>query len=169
MDIKKAFKWYIRGEYHCDKCPYCWSEWSYEGDGDAGCYIYGDLRDTCRLIPPIRTIIGWPKKKKAEYYFMHEYDGFAEWYEQEEKGREKFNELVSDFLERYELCWKDENGGLHPIDKEMYIQYEAWRIRSEYEGFRKPFEVKTLRKEWKDLILKTWHRFTGIFRPYFCK
>lgn len=169
MDIKKAFKWYIRGEYHCDKCPYCWSEWSYEGDGDAGCYIYGDLRDTCRLIPPIRTIIGWPTRKKANYYFTHEYDGFAEWNEKEEAKRENFNEAVKNFIGNYYICWKNEDGTFCPIDKDSYINYNAWEIRRDYEEFCNPFVVKTLRSEWKDLIAKTWRKFIGIFKPYFCK
>lgn len=167
--LKRAVNWYVHGYYHCDKCPYCWSEYSYEGDGDAGCYIFGDLRDTCRLIPPIRTIIGWPKKKKAEYYYVHEFDGFAEWNEQEEKRRDKFSELVCDFLDSYELCWKDEEGVYHPINKEDYVQYESWRLRSGYEEFCNPYVPKTLCQEWKDLIAKTWHKFIWKFKPYFCK
>ena len=41
----RIWHWYIKGEYHCDKCPYCWEErTSYEYDEwDAGCYIKGDL------------------------------------------------------------------------------------------------------------------------------
>ena len=167
--LKRVLEWYILGKYHCDKCPYSWSEWSYDGDGDAGCYIFGDLRDSCRLLPPFRTLIGWPKRKHMEYFETHEYDGIAEWYEQEEKNRDKFNELVSEFLERYELCWKDEKGEYHPIDKEIYINYEAWRIRRNYEDYSKPFEAKTLRQEWMELLRKTWNSFTAIFKPYFCK
>ena len=60
----KAIEWYIRGEYHCDKCPFCFGGEYLPGCDDyedAGCYIFGDLRDTCRLIPPIRFILGWGK------------------------------------------------------------------------------------------------------------
>ena len=167
--LKRAWKWYVEGYYHCDKCPYCWCEWSYEGDGDAGCYIFGDLKDTCRLLPPIRTLIGWPKKKKAEYYFNHEYDGFAEWYEEEEKRGDKFNDLVIALFERYEICWKDDKGEYHPIDKEGYIRYEGFRARRDYDDFCYPFAVKTLRQEWKELIAKTIRRFINIFKPYVCK
>ena len=58
--IKTLWKWYVLGYYHCDKCPFCWEERGYE-DCDCGCYIRGDIRDTCRLIEPFRTLIGWPR------------------------------------------------------------------------------------------------------------
>ncbi len=168
MNIKKAFNWYVKGYYHCDKCPYCWVHQGYE-DCDAGCYIFGELRDTCRLIPPIRALIGWPKRKKAMYWYTHEYDGFGEWYEREEKKREKFNECVLDFLSLYEICWKDENGVFHPINKQEYVNYNAWEIRRDYEDYCNPIVFKPLRIEWKELIAKTFRRFIDVFRPYFGK
>ena len=78
----RPIAWYVYGHYHCDKCPMCWAEWSYEGDGDCGCYIYGDLRDSCRLLPPFRWLRGWHRKKRALYWEAHQYDGMAEWYQQ---------------------------------------------------------------------------------------
>lgn len=166
--MKKFFKNYIRGDYHCDTCPYCWEERGYE-DCDAGCYIFGDLRDTCRLLPPFRHIIGYFRKKKALYYYAHEYDGFGEWYEQEEKKMKKYNELVGKLLKPYDLCWKDEKGNYHAIDKEYLIHQEVWRIKIGFDDYCNPFEVKTLRMEWQDLIKKTWGRFIGRFKPYFCE
>lgn len=29
----KVIEWYIKGEYHCDKCPFCWGG-QYNAGGD---------------------------------------------------------------------------------------------------------------------------------------
>lgn len=75
FDRIEAVDYYIKGEYHCDKCPFCWGGEYMPGCDDyddAGCYIFGDLRDTCRLIPPIRFILGWGRRKRAEYFRAHD-------------------------------------------------------------------------------------------------
>lgn len=77
--LKNRWKWYVLGYYHCDKCPYCWADYSYEGDCDCGCYIKGDIQDTCRLIPPFREIIGWPRMRYAQYWETHQYDDMGGW------------------------------------------------------------------------------------------
>lgn len=88
MKIKEKFrnfvKWYIKGYYHCDKCPYSWEERGLE-DVEAGCYIKGNICYTCRLIPPFKNIIGYFKKKKRE----KEYE---EWEKEWEKEYEKWEE-----------------------------------------------------------------------------
>ena len=129
----KAVDWYIKGEYHCDKCPFCWGGEYLPGCDDyddAGCYIFGDLRDTCRLIPPIRFILGWGKRKKSEYLRAHEYDDFEEWYVDKEKKETAFgqafnNRILSDFA----LFWKDKDGNTFgaPIDAERFCEFENMR------------------------------------------
>lgn len=64
--ISDYWHWYILGEYHCDHCPYSWEE-RYDDDCDAGCCIKGDIQDTCRLIPPVRGIVGFFATKRYIY------------------------------------------------------------------------------------------------------
>lgn len=170
--LKRVFEWYILGKYHCDKCPYCWSEWSYEGDGDAGCYIFGDLRDSCRLLPPFRTLIGWPKRKRVEYFRAHEYDDFAEWHIAHEKRELCFRKLFLEQVEDCDIYWKDDTReDRKPLDVENdWIIGERLRIMCNvYEGEAHPIVIKSLKQEWKELIKKTWNSFIAVFKPYFCK
>ena len=167
---RRIYRWYIRGDYHCDMCPYCWSEWSYEGDGDAGCYIKGELADhSCRLLPPLRFLIGWPRKRKAEYWESHQYDGLPAWMENLDKKEEAMWNSLSIVLKPYELCRRDDTGKLLPVckmdlRKECYTLYEMCQ---NYEDAVHPVSYPTLRKEWKDLLWKTWNRIADHFRPYF--
>ena len=69
----------------CEKCPYLWEEkTSYEYDEyDCGCYIKHDLYDEkpCHLLMPVRAVLGFFAKKKAEYSEAHMYDGIEDYYE----------------------------------------------------------------------------------------
>lgn len=171
--LYRFWHWYILGEYHCDKCPYGWEEkTSYEYDEwEAGCYIKGDICDTCRLLPPFRWIVGSLRKRKLEYQYAHQYDDFAEYVEEIERKETKFKKLLDDFLCGYELCWKDDEGKLNPINKEWYIKQEAWRIRYGYEDCLNEEEAKRnpYQNPWKKAILWSWNRFINFFKPYFCK
>lgn len=80
----EIWHWYIKGEYHCDKCPYSWEERG-EEDADAGCLLSkdGELRDTCRYIRnPISRMIVNGKINDRD----REYDGWK------------------DYIEQYEIC-----------------------------------------------------------------
>lgn len=169
----RIWHWYIKGEYHCDKCPYSWEEkTSYEYDEwDAGCYIKGDIRDTCRLLPPFRWIVGSLRKKKAMYYYNHQYDGCGEFYEEWENKNKKIQEAITKFLDGYDLCWKDSKGEYNPINKEWHITQEAYRIRCDYEDYLGELEAKKNppQNPWKKAIVWTWEKFIGFFKPYFCK
>ena len=172
--LRRAWKWYVKGDYHCDKCPYCWEEWTYEGDGDCGCYIRGELWDTCRLIPPIRFLIGWPRKKQAQYWEGHAYDGMGEWYEKEAEKQDAFKESIKILLNEIELYTRDWDGKLMPICKADLVEtftfgsgqfYEAY---SYYEDHAHPIVGEpSLKQQWKDLLRKTWNKFADKFRPYF--
>lgn len=173
--LRRAWKWYIKGDYHCDKCPYCWSDWNYlEGDGDCGCYIRGDLWDTCRLIPPIRFLIGWPRKKVTQYWEGHAYDGMGEWYEQLVERENAYAESIKILLKETELYQRDCDGKLMPICKADLLEIfsfgsgpfgEAFRY---YEDHAHPVVGDPpLKKQWKDLLRKTWNKFADHFRPYF--
>jgi hypothetical protein len=171
----RIWHWYIKGEYHCDKCPYSWAEkTSYEYDEwDAGCYIKGDIHDTCRLLPPFRWIVGSLRKKKAMYYYNHQYDGCGEFYEEWENKNKKIQESITKFLDGYDLCWKDSKGEYTPINKEWHITQEAYRIRCDYEDYLGELEAKKnppqKQNPWKQAIVWTWNKFINFFKPYFCK
>ena len=119
--IKKFIDRYILGEYHCDTCPYGWEDWYYEGDCDCGCYIFGDIRDSCRLIPPLRALIGWPRRKKSRYYASHQYDGFADFCEKDMQLQEKFDELFFDVLSGCKEKKFKSNRIVSPFAKDLTI------------------------------------------------
>lgn len=168
--LKSACDRYIRGCYHCDSCPMCWSDWSsYLGDGDAGCYIYGDLRDTCRLIPPIRFLIGWPKKKKAQYAEDHSYDGIGEWYEQQQHQENTMREAILIALNGSEVCWRDHKGKLMPICKLDAMELGLNSAMRHYEDTCHPVIHTSLKEDWKKVLKRTWNAFLEPFRPYFRK
>lgn len=113
--IKTRWKWYVLGYYHCDECPYCWADYSYEGDCDCGCYIKEDIQDTCRLLPPFRFLIGWPRMRYIAHWQDKEYDPIGEFYMKRKEQEEEMME-VAKFLfeaEGMELCWRDRSGTLY--------------------------------------------------------
>lgn len=168
--IKRFWRHYVLGYYHCDKCPYCWEEHYYEGDCDCGCYIYGDIRDTCRLLPPLRHIIGSIRKKVYTYHENHAYDGFAEFVEKDDELQRKFNELFCEALNRHSVGYKNGNGEWTEFTPDAFHMLDALhRFRHEYEDFAHPFEVKTYRQEFKEFLSKIWKSFIGKFKPYFCE
>ena len=172
----KAVEWYIKGEYHCDKCPFCFGGEYLPGCNDyedAGCYIFGDLRDTCRLIPPIRFVLGWGKRKKSEYLRAHEYDDFGEWQEKRYFQEQQFNACFKEhILNHYAVFYKDRYGNVfgEPIDSDWFCEFdEMMRLRWDCKDIFSPPSYVPLKKRWAQLIRDTWNRFIGIFKPYFCK
>ena len=169
----EAIDWYIKGEYHCDKCPFGWDTYSeYLGDGDCGCYIFGDIRDTCRLIPPIRFILGWFKRKRAEYYEAHAYDNYLEWSKERDERTKRFNALFEeDILDKYAVLLKDRDGNTfgESIDAKRFCKFDDVDLfRWDCEDLFSPPSVP-LKERWAQLIKDTWHKFIMIFKPYFCK
>lgn len=162
--LKKWFEWYVKGYYHCDKCPFSWEERNYDGDADAGCYIRGDLWDTCRLLPPFRFLIGWPRRRVTRYWEVHAYDDIGEWYEQEVGREEAMTKVVMDLLDGREVCSRDENGELDPLPAPYEMFLDFLKATRDYEDKCHP--PKSLRQEWEDLLVKTWKRFSNKFRPY---
>ena len=174
--FRRFWNYYILGRYRCDSCPYCWSErTSYEYDEwDAGCYIKEDICDTCRLLPPFRWIIGYPKKRKAQYYEIHQYDDFAEWAEWDLEKTEKLKELIHDkMLKDYVVCAKDDEGNYFELNTDVEsfhsIYYECSNIVSEFEKFVKYHDSKNSRGPWKTAFKYSWDKFINKFKPYFCK
>ena len=173
--MHRFFNWYIKGEYHCDKCPYSWEEGtSYEYDDcDCGCFIKGDIRDTCRLLPPFRWIIGYPKRKKERYYKNHQYDGFVEYAIEDDENDKKFQELLIDFLNSKNLYCKDRKGNYIPYSESdlSYFYMDAWKLRKDYEDFLWEQEQSKNPPEnlWKKAFLNTWNNITKHIKPYFCK
>lgn len=173
--VKQLYNWYIKGEYHCDECRYCWEEWSYEGDGDCGCYIKGDIQDTCRLLPPFKNIIGYFKKRKCDYYMDHKWDGYDEFCQEQDKKelflREKINEHI---FKEHEFYVKGTNGEFIPVNTEnnptvFSVCRAAAAVVHDYDGMFHPVIYKSLSQKWKELLKDTFDSFTEKFKPYFGK
>lgn len=172
--LNRFYRWYIRGDYHCDKCPMCWDDYSaYLGDGDCGCWIKGDIQDTCRLLPPIRFLLGWPKMKRAQYAENHSYDGYAEFHEEDDRKRKAYRDSILILLRNAELCERDHEGKLVPMCKLDLLDL--------YEGYDGPFNkayrsydnsifrsYPTLKSEWVQLLKRTWKELVvDRVMPYF--
>ena len=160
METPKWIKWYICGEYHCDHCPYSWEERGME-DADAGCFLFGELRDTCRHIRnPISQMI--VNKHKNEY--DSRWDCWAEY---------------GDILE---ICERIQQDICRDMDKEYtigmeyrlvrdYDEYDAIRIIEaislRYDRYAHPYrspwqKLKEAFAEWrKDFV---WRHFKCYFR-----
>lgn len=145
------YRYYIRGDYHCDSCPFSWEERGLE-DADAGCYIKGDLMDTCRLLPPLRFLIGWGKRKKAIYCREHEYDDFGEWYEEKLRKEQEMGELLERYFPSRDVSAAIRDG-----------------FSDKAEDIYAPVKYVPVGKRWKSLIRETWNCVLEAFKPYFCK
>lgn len=160
--IKTRWDWYVKGYYHCDECPYSWSEMNYyEGDGDCGCYIHGEIWDTCRLIEPFRSMIGWPRKRINQYWEAHQYDGFDAYYEDVIQKELAFEEAIEILLKDRYVCWKNSEGNLVPLEKDQVVNEFRFSSFHEaldhYEEKAHPIQLAPkLKNQWKELIKETW-------------
>lgn len=68
---------YISGKTKSIACP------DHQKRHHDNCRVYGELCDTCRLLPPFRAIIDRPKKNKYSYWENRRYDGVEEWYSEQ--------------------------------------------------------------------------------------
>lgn len=161
---KRFWKYYIKGEYHCDTCPFSWEERGLE-DADAGCYIKGEIQDTCRLLPPFRFLLGWGRRKKALYYLNHQYDDMDEWYCEQCRKDQAVMEILEPYLG--DLATIQNPEFMKPGEKSPSpLIYD---IRHKLEDALIPVKYVPLKIRWKELIKDTWNRFLMIFKPYFCK
>lgn len=172
-NIQRFWRWYVLGYYHCDRCPYSWDDAcpSCE-DCDCGCVIFGDIRDTCRLLPPFRFLIGWAKKKQFQYAKAHEYDDLAAWYMENQSREAAMVTSISDSLKKWHLTLHHtaDDGSVVPVvDQEAEIEVVSHWVVDEYEQQAHPVQHFTLRQEWGMLIRKTWKQFIRFFAPYFTK
>lgn len=173
MKIKKrmirAWNWYVRGDYHCDKCPYCWCETcGYEDDADAGCYIKGELCDSCRLLPPFRFLLGWGKKKRYQYAETHEWDGLVDFYTENQKNCSTMYEVLQKHLEDYEFCYVAMDGEYRKnVDLEDILIERCAIICEDYESAAHPVTHQRLSAKWKELFKETFERLKRKFEPYF--
>lgn len=162
VKLPEWVRWYICGEYHCDRCPYSWEERNYDGDGDAGCHLFGELRDTCRHIRnPISQLI--VNKHRNEYECF--YDGWAEYGEQYDlcaKLYEKISEdiksesyvpdVLKGFMEKY-----DQYDGTHVL-MDIVTEYEllAHPRKTSWQKLKEAFS-----EWWADF---KWRHFKCYFR-----
>ena len=167
--IKNFIDWYIRGKYHCNKCPYSWAECSgYWGDGDYGCHLKGDVRDSCRHIcnPISRMIVN-----KKIYAKEHYYDDLIEIVEQSDKVMDKIKQAFE--KDPYGKPWykllRDSNldgdSGLEATLEFRGVIFDAIETYNEiyHPHFSPKKKLKQAFKEWL-VYLKEWH-FDCYFRP----
>ena len=175
ITIKQIINNYIKGEYHCDTCPYCWGGNYCPGIDDydvCGCYIRGEIQDTCRLLPPIRFLFGWGKKKRAIYGYNHEYDDFGEWYSERCEREKQIESALKDYLKTmsYGIVYVGKDGRAVLVNgeyKSLDLYSEFYRFADACVDIIAPKKCESLKDRWKKLILDTWHRFIDSFKPYF--
>ena len=172
--IRKIKDWICNGN-DCEKCKFCWAErTSYEYDEwDAGCYIKGEDYDEkpCHLINPIKHILGTLAKKKDNYYRNHQYDGFLEFSEEQDRKDNEMRELINKhIIGDYILCMRYSDGTLHECNTESIVHNNAWEVRHDYEEFAYPYVREKLSTEWCKLIKKTlkclYNKTFGRLIPY---
>lgn len=180
-NIKRLWRWYIKGEDHCEHCPQAWEDCSYEGEcNDYGCYARGECRSTCRLIPPVRSIIGWKHRRYMEYWENRRYDGMGDVYQEMWDQRKILTEELKEALKSYKICyqalndesWVGENGqveklpALRPIDTDSFLDEWVPTIQMNYEDVAHPVVHKKLSQEWKELLKKTFGKLVEPVLPY---
>ena len=112
------------------------------------------------MIPPIRYILGYCRRKKYEYFREHEYDDFPEWCEKYEAEKDKFNDCFKRIiLDHYYLTYKNSNGESfgNPIPADRFLEFDEIDL-FRYECadiFREPVEV-SIKARWKSLIKDIW-------------
>lgn len=172
-NIQRLWRWYVLGYYHCNRCPYSWDD-AFPGceDCDCGCVIFGDIRDTCRLLPPFRFLIGWGKKKRFQYAKAHEYDDLVDWYKEHERRVPTMTAAIAKSMEEWNLSFHHPlpDGTQMPVgDLNEEIEAISHKVVEEYEREIHPVQHRTLKEEWKLLLAKTWTQFIRLFAPYFTK
>lgn len=176
------WNYYIKGEYHCDTCPFCFGGDFLPGCDDyedAGCYIRKELHDSCRLIPPIRFLIGWLPRKRCRYYEAHKYDDAGDWYEEQYEQEQQLEKALETYLKRIgaDILPIDIEGNPIKNPKGEYIKFnKEWSKYPDLGDFYfkckdvlAPYKYESLRTKWKNLIKETWQKFIMLFKPYFCK
>lgn len=161
--LPRWMRWYVLGDYHCDHCPMCWSDYSdYLGDGDCGCYIFGDIREgACRLLPPFRTLIGWPRKKRAQYDYAHQYDDMGDYYDREFHQEKVFVSCIKQLLSGYILVQRGFDGAFREIPLEEYTDCCGFgsRIIDAYRAYEDEMYPTTwyvsLKHDWQNVISRT--------------
>lgn len=160
-EIKNFVAWYIKGNYHCDRCPYCWEERGLE-DANAGCYIKGELCDTCRLFPPFKSVIGRLKKNRVNYWENRRYDGVEEWYSEQWEKKQKLRQILEAFLSRY-----DESGS---TDVHDFVDSEMYDVMEELTKLAPPTPMKlTIKQKWNELFRETGAHVKASVEQFFCK
>lgn len=157
--MKKFIDYYIKGEYHCDTCPYSWDDVDYWGEcNDCGCYIKGDICDTCRLLPPFRMIIGSIKKKQYMHFQEHRYDDFVEWFAIKDKREFALRGILEEKLKDFELKCKSGDGTLFTIPTEDVLNSIIAETCDEYEDIVHPVEKESLKSLWGKAFKETISR-----------
>lgn len=118
---------------------------------DAGCYICGGLRDTCRLLPPVRWLLSIIPRRKMEYHQMHEYDDIDEWYTEQDREEN----ATKDVLARHGLISEEQ----HELTYQLYLDLKHI--------FEEP--TKTLKERKKEIRTEERKRMRDRIMPFLPK
>lgn len=157
--FRRIWNYYIKGEYHCDKCKYCRG-----GEYLMGCDDYDDaycscrkdheLQDTCRRIP---NLIANLKANKFDYESSCQWDCWLDYgldYENGERVAKEFIEEVNrnpwNSLSKFVNTFKAEDVEVaKSIDDCPYLAEVCGSIISEYEHI-KGDRIKSPREKYKE-------------------
>lgn len=121
----------------CETCPLSWEDRGYD-DVDCGCWVYDDLYGcefVCYLPNFIKRLILKAKKWKRDKALDRQYDGMAEWFDEEQRKDLAFRQAVEECIlkNRYGdeliLCREDIAGNRYKV--EISEEYSLARMRYE--------------------------------------
>lgn len=123
--------------HDCETCPLSWEDRGYD-DIDCGCWVYEDPYGDeiiCQFPNFIKWLILKSKKKKRDKALEHQYDGIAEYFEEEQRKDSAFRQSVEECIlknrygEELILCREDIVGNRYKVD--ITEEYSLARMRYE--------------------------------------
>ena len=132
--------------HDCETCPLSWEDRGYD-DIDCGCWVYEDLYGDeiiCRFPNFIKRMILKAKKKKRDKALERQYDGIAEYFEEEQRKDTAFRQAVEECIlknkygEELILCTEDKDGKRWKVE----INEEYYLARMRYEEILEEREDK---------------------------
>ena len=132
--------------HDCETCPLSWEDRGYD-DIDCGCWVYEDLYGDeiiCRFPNFIKRMILKAKKKKRDKALERQYDGIAEYFEEEQRKDAAFRQAVEECIlknnvgEEQILCSEDKDGKRWKVE----INEEYYLARMRYEEILEEREDK---------------------------
>ena len=153
----------------CENCKYFvdTSMTTQEGtEYDGFCLIKGsDIDSCCKLIPPLRHLLGWIGTKRQDYDYERQDVEYVKYSIKQQAETDKLEGLIKDYVYNGDLYIKYSGGKIIPIDPNTFFD-SIYDVKREYDDFAHPTIRKTLRQEWRELILKTLNKWIDPLKPF---